>query len=305
MLEGKIIKKACEIGFDKIGFTDVSPIKHRDAYLNWIELNMNADMKYMERTKEKRLNPGSAFPWAKSVIMLAVNYYSGKLPAPSTNELKISRYAMGKDYHTVISNMLEELSVYLLEETGARRTVFYTDTGSIMEKELAERAGIGWIGKNTLLITEEYGSWIFLGEILTDLIFECNEPVKNQCGKCNKCITSCPSKALFSEYKLNAEKCISYQTTQNRGKLPDWFPPENSKYIFGCDICQNVCPFNREVKKNNIKDLRPKPKLINPPVEWLTGLDNKTFSTEFGDTPVEWMGFENLKRNFKAVINNL
>ncbi|MEA1913211.1 MAG: tRNA epoxyqueuosine(34) reductase QueG [candidate division WOR-3 bacterium] len=300
-----IKKKAREIGFDLVGVTNLKPSIYQEEYIKWIEEGMHADMVYLERRKEQRLIPHSRFPWAKSVIVLGVNYWQGPLPKPKKVGICISRYALGRDYHYVLSKMLFDLSNFIKSRTEVKRIKYYTDTGSLLEKELAQRAGLGWTGKNTLLITEEFGSWIFLGEIIVDIELEVDKPKENKCGNCKICLDSCPSSALVEPFRLNTNRCTAYQTVENLGKLPEWFPSPGNLFIFGCDICQEVCPFNKNAKMTEIEDFIPNKLLINPSTSNLLRLKDKEFEKIFSKTPIGWRGRKIFMRNLKSVKNGL
>jgi len=296
-IKSKIKEKAIEIGFDLIGFADLSPSIYKSEYEEWIQRGFHSDMDFLVRTKEVRLSPLSRFKWAKSIIIAGINYYPGEIPLPQEGQLLISRYAMGKDYHYIINNKLYKLANFINKTTKSKRNKYYTDTGPIFEKELAQRAGLGWIGKNTLLITEEFGSWVFLGEILLDIEIEPDLPEKNKCEDCNLCVESCPSQALITSNTLNTNICTAYHTVENKGNLPDWFPSNGNRYIFGCDICQEVCPFNKNTKLTKLKDFLPKEKFINPQIEWFSGLGKEEFWLIFKNTPVQWLGYNLFMRN--------
>jgi epoxyqueuosine reductase len=299
-IEIKIKEKAKEIGFDLVGITDLEPSVYQKEYRSSIEKGLNKDIKYLRETEEERLFPGIKFPWAKSVIVLGINYWQGAFAPLKNEEVSISRYALGVDYHIVLRERLSLLSKFIKEETKTKKINYYTDTGALLEKELAERAGLGWIGKNTLLITENFGSWIFLGEILLDIDLEKDKKVENKCQDCALCLLSCPSKALKAPYSLNVEKCTAFQTIKKKGALPKWFPPDNNNYIFGCDICQEICPYNSNAKITKTKDLIPDKRIINPSIETLQSLSDKEFKDLFGHTPVNWAGRDILLRNINA-----
>lgn len=298
--ETTIKNKAREIGFDLVGITDLKPSVYQKEYRDSIEKNQNRNLSYLKKTEEERLFPGVKFPWAKSVVVLGINYWQGSFPPPENGEVRISRYAMGKDYHMILTEKLSLLSEFIKKETRIRRTKYYTDTGPLMEKELAERAGLGWIGKNKLLITEEFGSWVFLGEILVDFELNPDKPAENKCRDCNICIAACPNKALIEAYNLDLEKCTAFQTVKKKERLPSWFPTDNNDYIFGCDICQEVCPFNSNAKTTKIKDFMPNEKIINPSLDYLRNLSEEEFYSLFSHTPINWAGREVFQRNLEA-----
>ena len=299
-IEKKIKKKAGEMGFDLVGITDLKPSAYQKEYKKSIAKNLNVNLKYLKETEEERLFPKIKFPWARSVVVVGVNYWQGTFPALKKDQVRISRYAMGKDYHMVISEKLSLFSEFLKKETKTKKTKCYTDTGPLPEKELAQRAGLGWIGKNTLLITEEFGSWVFLGEILVDTELTPDKPAKNRCGDCNICISTCPGNALILPYILDTEKCTAFQTVKKKGDLPPWFPNKNNDYIFGCDICQEVCPYNSNPITTKTKDFLPDNRLINPSLEYLQNLSKEEFNSLFSQTPIKWAGREVFIRNLKA-----
>ncbi len=299
-IETKLKKKAIEIGFDLVGITDLKPSAYKKEYKNSVAKDLNVNLKYLKETEEERLSPSLKFPWAKSVAVLGINYWQGPLLPLKKGQVRISRYAMGKDYHIVLQEKLSLLSRFLIEETKIKKTKYYTDTGPLLEKELAQRAGLGWIGKNTILITEEFGSWVFLGEILVDIELTPDDPAKNKCGNCDICISSCPNKAFIEPYALDTEKCTAFQTVKKKGDLPFWFPNKNNDYIFGCDFCQEVCPFNKNANLTKTEEFLPDKRLINPSLEYLQNLSKEEFNMLFLNTPVKWAGRETFMRNLEA-----
>ena len=298
----KIKQKAREIGFDLIGITDLSPSAYQKEYRDSILKNSNENLKYLVETEEGRLFPDVKFPWAKSVVVLGINYWQGSFHPPEKGEVLISRYAIGKDYHIVLPEKLSVLAEFIKDELKANKIECYTDTGPLLEKELAEKAGLGWIGKNKLLITEEFGSWVFLGEVLVDIELNSDEPAENKCGSCNICVSSCPSKALTGPYSLDVEKCTAFQTVKKKGPLPSWFPTENNNYVFGCDICQEVCPYNSGARMTKIKDFMPDKRIVNPSLDYLRSLSYDEFYSLFAHTPVDWAGRDVFLRNLEAFM---
>ncbi|MCK4526984.1 tRNA epoxyqueuosine(34) reductase QueG [candidate division WOR-3 bacterium] len=303
--KGIIKEKAREIGFDLVGVTNLSPSVYQEEYMDYLKKGMNADMYYLKKTAGKRLDPQENFQWAKSVVVVGLNYYQGLFPDPREGEVCISRYAMGRDYHYVLSEMLKNLSEFSLSQTKAKRAKYYTDTGPLLEKELAERAGLGWTGKNTLLITERFGSWVFLGELLLDIELEPDPPLIDRCGDCHLCLTTCPNEALISPYRLDSTRCTAYLTVENHGELPDWFPLADNPYIFGCDICQDVCPFNEDIEVTKIDDFIGMDWLINPDIKWLRGIKDEQFEQIFKQTPIGWAGKDVFMRNIKAFLERM
>ncbi len=270
--------KSFELGFVKIGFAKANVLENESSHLKqWLGEGYDAGMKWIERGFEKRKDIRLIMEDAKTVISLAYNYYT---PFKHEDDLpKISRYAWGKDYHKILKKKLKELCRYIeslqslpltkgeCPKDEGVRTKANVDDGPVMDKAWAVRAGIGWMGKHTNVINPEFGSWLFLSEIITNLEFDTyNSPIEDLCGSCRICIDACPTGAIVDEYVLDANLCISYQTIENRGKIPDYI--NLNGWIFGCDVCQDVCPFNKNDKPTKDINFYPKKELktpLNPP----------------------------------------
>jgi epoxyqueuosine reductase len=299
LIQRAITDKAIELGFVKLGFARAEVLEEESVNLKiWTEAGCDADMKWLERSFEKRKDIKLVLPDAKSIISLAYNYYT---PLKHDEKLpKISRYAWGKDYHKVLKRKLKELSEFI--EARAKdlrlhdcRLLYYADDGPVMDKVWAVRAGVGWMGKHTNVISPEYGSWIFLCEIITNLEFEVyDEPIEDLCGSCRICIEACPTGAIVNEYVLDSNRCISYQTIENRGSIPGYI--ELHGWIFGCDVCQDVCPFNRNDKVTSDTDFFPKREIFS---KELPLLNEESFANIFRDSPVKRTKFSGWKRNLK------
>jgi len=293
----KIKKKAESLGFSKIGFTTPQSIKG-DFLLQWLRKGAEAGMAYMRRYTELRLNPSLLLPGVKTIISLAVNYYPGDV---FYKDVKISRYALGRDYHRVMKKMMKELFSYIKSLYPEARARFFVDSAPVLEREIARRAGLGWIGKNTMLVTREYGSWVFLGEIFLTVEIPPDRPFdRNFCGTCRRCIEACPTGAL-SPYFLDSNLCISYVTVEHKGKIPDFYFNKNNGWIFGCDICQEVCPWNRKAKKTSLKDFLPEPERIFITREKLSSMSRDEFQRLFKGTPVKRAGYEKIRK----LVSNL
>ncbi len=247
---------AREAGFDLVGIARAEATTHAHAYQEWIDAGHHGTMHYLANRIDERIDVTKKFPWAKSILCVGLAYYQEMPPAPpapiETNEPlgKIARYAWGRDYHKVIGGKLRAIERRLQEtlgETAATlETRCYSDTGPLLEREFAARAGLGWIGKHTLLIHPHKGSWFLLGEIVLNLEAEPDSPIGDHCGTCTRCIDACPTDAI-TPYSVNSTKCISYLTLEHRQEVaPEFNPPmQEAGFIAGCDICQEVCPFNR------------------------------------------------------------
>jgi epoxyqueuosine reductase len=233
------------MGFQRAGITDGIPPFRSNYLREWIRLGYHGSMGYMARDLQRRMDPSRLLSNLRSIISVAINYYAGdRHPLAG----KISRYAWGEDYHRVIWGKLSKIANWISTQTGAR-TMVCVDTSPIMEKLWAQKAGIGWQGKNTLIITKGYGSWIFLGEILVDLELAYDKPFdRDLCGRCTRCIDACPTGAIVRPYVLEARRCISYLTIEHRGPIPQGLKDLMGGRTLGCDLCQEVCPWNRFAK---------------------------------------------------------
>jgi epoxyqueuosine reductase len=298
-----IYEEALRLGFTDCGITTADPPVDAGNYLiDWIKNGYHGEMKYMEERSELRCDPRKFASGARSVIMLLQNYYpSGGQKDPSAPV--IARYAYGRDYHSVINNKLKKLLDFIRSEIGPCRAKTFIDTSPILEKSLAKHAGLGWPGKNTILISKKFGSFFFIGGIITDLELEINRiPTKDYCGTCRICIDACPTGALVRPYILDARKCISYLTIEKRtGGLPAELKPHFRNRIFGCDICQEVCPWNRRAIPHSEPYLNPVAGILEMSRDEWYSLDEKKFSTLFKDTSFERLKYNGLRRNLEFV----
>ncbi len=239
-----------DFGFDAIGITSAHPVAnpHIDAFKNYLAKGYQGEMQYLSRNIEKRLDVRQLVPGARSVICAALNYYHDEQKQNSTGPCgKVARYAWGRDYHDVVKEKLLRLADQIKAAVNTPViTRCFVDTAPILEKAYAARAGLGWIGKNTLLLNEQFGSWLVLGEIVTDLELEYDEPVPDQCGRCEECLHACPTNALIEPRILGARRCISYLTVESKSEVPVELQPKIGNRLFGCDDCQNACPFNQD-----------------------------------------------------------
>jgi len=294
----KIIKqKALELGFCAVGFSKADFLeKEARALETWLNDGMHSSMSYMKNNPEKRIDPRKLVPGAKSIISVACNYFTPDDQPADT--YKISRYAYGRDYHEVIREKLNRLFKFIQTRTPDVRGRVFVDSAPVMERAWAARAGLGWIGKNTNLISREYGSFLFLGEIILDMELEYDAPVKSLCGTCTRCIDACPTKAL-TPYALDARECIACLTIEHRGEIPAAFRNQWTGWIFGCDICQEVCPWNKKAKLHSEKDFQPLSEIslfLKPNWENLTP---EVFEKIFRKSPLKRTGFEGIKRNIE------
>jgi len=304
-IKNKIIEKSTLLGFQKVGFADADFYESDKKNLySWIDNKYNADMEWINKRKEERANVLKYFPEAKTVISFAYNYFTGRGSKEISNEYKFSNYAWGDDYHIVIKKYLFEIAEYIQSFDEDLKYRVCVDTSPLMERNWAVRSGIGWIGKNTNLITKDFGSWLFLGEIIIDKkikptgFFE-----KDYCGTCTACLDSCPTDALKEPYLLDSNKCISYLTIEHRGEIPEKQKDSLQNWIYGCDICQEVCPWNIrfETMSNDLhfyprEDIKNKKKIK----DW-DQVDQETYNDIFRKSAAKRTKYEGLKRNIKLV----
>ena len=303
MITSDIIKeKAIELGFHKVGIAKAAKTKKEQERLDeWLDQKKHADMEWIENRKSERGNIFNYFSEAKTVISLGMNYYVGKDQSDLTSDFKFSNYAWGDDYHLVIKSKLFSLLEFIKNKKPNAEGLVCVDTAPIMEKVWAQRAGLGWQGKHTNLISTDFGSWLFLGEIIIDFELEPDDPfTKDLCGSCTACIDACPTHAL-GEYELDSGKCISYLTIEHRGDFIEGHDDLDG-WIYGCDICQEVCPWNISFSKiSEEKYFEPRTDIINNTNQKWLEIDQENFSTTFKKSAVKRTKLMGLKRNIKSV----
>jgi epoxyqueuosine reductase len=240
---------ARRLGFDAAGIADAQPSRYRDYFRQWLDDGRAGTMAYLDRRFAERADPAVYLPGAASVVCLAMNYHVPIPPAPSSAagqpRGRVARYAWGQDYHQVIQPKLHQLADWLRQQAPSIQTRCAVDTAPVMEKELAARSGIGWMGKNTCIINSQLGSWLFLAEILTTLALPADQPAADRCGSCTRCLEACPTQAITAAYQLDATRCISYLNIEHSGEIPADLHAPLGDWLYGCDVCQEVCPWNR------------------------------------------------------------
>ena len=303
MITSDLIKeKAIELGFHKVGIAKAAKTKQEQERLNqWLDQKKHADMEWIENRKSERGNIFNYFSEAKTVISLGMNYYVGKDQSDLTSDFKFSNYAWGDDYHLVIKSKLFSLLEFIKNKKPNIKGLVCVDTAPIMEKVWAQRAGLGWQGKHTNLISTDFGSWLFLGEIIIDFELEPDDPfTKDLCGSCTACIDACPTHAL-GEYELDSGKCISYLTIEHRGDFIEGHDDLDG-WIYGCDICQEVCPWNISFSKiSEEKYFEPRADIINNTDQKWLEIDQEKFSAIFKKSAAKRTKLMGLKRNIKSV----
>jgi epoxyqueuosine reductase len=298
-----IFGEALRLGFLDCGITTSDSPENAALHLSdWIRNGYHGEMKYMEEHADLRADPGKLVSWARSIIVVLQNYYTSSQQEDHTAPI-IARYAYGQDYHSVIEKKLKKLLDFIQTEIHSCQGRIFIDTSAVLEKSLAQRAGLGWRGKNSLLISKKSGSFFFIGGIITDLELEYNQiPGKDYCGNCRLCVDACPTGALVQPYVLDARKCISYLTIENRiGGLPAELKGRFQNRILGCDVCQEVCPWNRRAVPHNEPGLKPNPELLEMSRNEWYALDEKKFTYLFKDTPFERLKYKGLIRNLDFV----
>lgn len=298
----QIKQKALELGFHKVAIAQVDDALSPEAerLQAWLDKGYQADLAWM--TNPKRQDIRLVMPEVQSLICVALNYYTSQQHPEASEYAKISRYGWGRDYHKVMHKKLKVLANWLQAQGEGIEARYYADTGPIQDKVWAQRAGIGWIAKNGNVISREYGSWIFLGEVLTNLELTPDSPHTEHCGTCTRCIDACPTKAITQPFVVDANLCIAYHTIENRAeKLPDAIAPHLQNWVAGCDICQDVCPWNqRFAKETDIADFQPYPENIAPTLTELAEISDDEWNRRFTASALRRIKPEMLRRNAKA-----
>jgi epoxyqueuosine reductase len=307
VLREQIMVAATALGFDSIGITSAEPLVHGGRLRAWVAQGFAGEMGYMSRDVERRVDPSCVLPDVRSIIVLGMNYYTAPaVPEESSGRGWIARYAWGQDYHAVLGDKLKALVAFIREIEGADvQARWYVDTGPILERELAWRAGLGWPGKNTNLINRRLGSWLFLGAILLNRELVYDAPATAHCGTCTRCLVACPTGALVAPGVLDARRCISYLTIELRGPIPRELRPLLGTHIFGCDICQAVCPWNRRAPESPEPAFLPRAGFAAPELVPLLRLADGEFRARFGGSPIMRAKRRGFLRNVAVALGNL
>ncbi|MDP5121375.1 MAG: tRNA epoxyqueuosine(34) reductase QueG [Spirosomaceae bacterium] len=294
----KIKRKATELGFDFCGISKAEFLEEEAPRLEtWLNRNYNGEMAWMANHFDKRLDPTKLVPGAKSVISVMLNYYPEKRLPEGDDDLKISKYAYGKDYHFVMKDKLKALFQFMQEEIGEIDGRIFVDSAPVMDKAWAKKSGLGWIGKHSNLLNRQSGSFFFIGEIICDLTLESDGPIKDYCGTCTACIDACPTDAITEPYVVDGSKCISYYTIELKNAIPDEAKGKMENWVFGCDICQDVCPWNRFSKPHKTPEFS-----LSSDLQQFTNKDweeitEEVFRELFRKSPLKRTKIEGLRRN--------
>lgn len=301
----EVKNKALELGFHKVGIAAVDRVEITEVQRlqAWLALGYHADMEWM--TNIKRQSIRKVMPEVRSIICVALNYYTPYQRPEGEEYAKISRYAWGRDYHKVMHKKLKALTTWLQELDEGVQARYYADTGPVQDKVWAQAAGVGWIAKNGNVITREYGSWVFLGEVLINLELEYDQPHTQHCGSCTRCIEACPTDAITSPFVVDANHCIAYHTIENRNEnLPETIKPYLQGWVAGCDICQEVCPWNQRFsQETDVAEFQPYPGNLTPKLIELEKISDREWDSQFRASALRRIKPEMLRRNARANLD--
>jgi epoxyqueuosine reductase len=310
-------QRAGELGFDDCRVTTTATPESAPQFQQWLAQGRQGEMGYLDRNAAKRIDPQKVLPGAKSIISLAVSYANADdislAPSPIPHSALrtphsgvVARYARYDDYHDVLGERLKSLTEYVNQLGGpGTRSLWYVDTGPLLERDLAQRAGLGFIGKHTNLISRKLGNWIFLCELLTTLELEPDAPEQNRCGTCTRCLAACPTAAITAPFELDARRCISYLTIELKGSIPLEFRPAIGTRIYGCDDCLAACPWNRFAREGGLMKAHARPELTTPDLLELLAIDEVGFKQRFQGTPMLRTKRRGLLRNVCVALGNL
>jgi epoxyqueuosine reductase len=307
-MKESIRSRALELGFDDCRFTSAEPPATGSALLEWLDSGQHGEMLWLQRNAFKRTEPKQVLQNAQSVIALAISYAREQQPSTKAPKMRgiVARYAQHADYHDVLSGKLKELTGFVNAQGGPEtRSLCYVDTGPILERDLAQRAGLGFVGKHTGLISPRLGNWFLIAEILTTLRLEPDQPGTNRCGSCVRCIHACPTRAITAPFKLDARRCISYLTIELKGSIPEEFRPAIGNRIFGCDDCLAACPWNRFAREGAIMKEHARADLSAPELIELLSLDEAGFKAKFAGTPLYRTKRRGVLRNVCVALGNI
>ena len=299
---------ALQLGFDACGFAKAERMDTEAKHLaKWLDEDRQGTMDWMGKNFEKRVDPTLLVPGSKTVVSLLASYHhpSHLDQIGVTKQPLISKYAQGRDYHKVLKKKLKELFNFTSELVGGVEGRYFVDSAPILDKAWAVRAGLGWVGKNSNILNKNLGSWFFIAEMIIDLETEYDTPTTDHCGTCTACIDSCPTDAIYEPYKVDATKCISYLTIEHKGEIDEQYHTDIQNWVFGCDICQDVCPWNSKAKLTQLVDLHPRAKVLEATEKRFDQLTISKFNELFEGSAVRRTKFEGFSRNIDIVKSNL
>jgi len=291
-----------ELGFDLVGITSAAPLPGGQHLARWVEKGLHGEMRYMAETASLRADPRALLPKAASVVCVACAYHDPPDPPPRPDRARIARYARRRDYHRAMRKKLAALGRFLQQLVPGARYRVVVDSAPLLEKELAQRAGLGFIGKNTCLVNRHLGSELLLGELITDVVLPADAPEVDHCGRCTACLAACPTQAFLGPYQLDARRCIAYQTIEHKGPLPE--DTDLAGYLFGCDLCQTVCPWNRHAPPRVSPMLPTRPDLHAVGLKALAHMDEAQWQELVRGTPLGRLTFSRMRRNLGLLLTN-
>ncbi|HXG47732.1 MAG TPA: tRNA epoxyqueuosine(34) reductase QueG [Methylomirabilota bacterium] len=307
-MKSRIRQRALDLGFDDCRFTSAAPPASADFLRAWLAEGRHGDMAWMARNAARRADPNLVLPGAQTIVTLAAAYGDGSSVAPSPPVAGprgvVARYARHADYHDVLGERLRDLADFIDTLGEGVRSLWYVDTGPVLERDLAQRAGLGFVGKHTNLISRRLGNWFFLAEVLTTLKIEPDEPERNRCGRCVRCLSACPTAAITAPFQLDARRCISYLTIELKGSIPPELRHAVGTRIFGCDDCLEVCPWNRFARQGRLMQAHARRDLTAPDLLDLLALDEEGFRSRFAGTPAARLKRRGLLRNVCVALGN-
>jgi epoxyqueuosine reductase len=307
-LKTRIRQRALELGFDDCRFTTADPPDHSREFQYWLAQERHGQMAYLARNAHKRVNPRAVLEDARTIIVLVTSYARPEHEEPVSRlsgSGVIARYARHEDYHDVLGNRLKSLTEFIHALSEGARSLWYVDTGPVLERDIAQRAGAGFIGKHTNLISRGLGNWTFLSEIITTIGLEPDPPERNRCGTCARCISACPTQAIVAPFELDARRCISYLTIELKGSIPEDLRPAIGNRIYGCDDCLAACPWNRFAREGKVMRDHARADLKQPDLLGLLELDDAAFKARFAGTPILRTKRRGLLRNVCVALGNV
>jgi epoxyqueuosine reductase len=302
--EAQVKQWAAEAGFDDCRFAKAGTASHAQEFLDWIEHGKHGEMAWLERNPHRRCDPREVLPECRTVICLALNYFSGDKPFPENHpgDYRIARYAWNNDYHDLIEKKLRELDQKLQTLGGTQK--FYVDTGPVLERDFASDAGLGWNGKSTMQIHRRLGTWFFLADILTTLDLTPDAPIRDHCGSCTRCMTACPTQAITAPRQLDARRCVSYLTIEHKGPIPHEFRRAIGNRIYGCDDCLQACPWNRFASTSREASFHARESVFSMQMRDFLSLTDESFRTLFAKSPIKRIKRPAFLRNVCVALGN-
>lgn len=304
----QVRREALRLGFDACGFARAQRLEQEERRLEeWLSQNRHGTMQWMENHFDKRVDPTRLVPGSKSVVSVLGSYYhpDHKEQMQQDGVARISKYAQGRDYHKVFKKKLKQLFRFTEELLGGLEGRFFVDSAPVLDKAWAQRSGLGWIGKNSNLLNPELGSFFFIGEMIVDAEFACSSLQTDHCGTCTRCIDACPTDAIYEPYRVDASKCISYFTIELREQIPEKYQSQIGEWMYGCDICQDVCPWNRKAQFGQLEDLFPREWVVDKDLDYWKELAPEQYDALFEGSAVRRAKFEKFKKNAALVARNL